>query len=67
MKKDMKENDWQKTYFCEIGYGNLWWEGIMEAAENSGVKHYIVEQDISDDPFKSLEMSSEYLHKNFMR
>lgn len=67
MKKSTHENDWQKTYFAEIGNGNLWWEGIFDAAEKTGVKHYIVEQDISDDPFKSLEMSSTYIHKNFMK
>lgn len=67
MKKSIHENDWFKTYYCEIGQGNLWWEGIFESAEKAGVKHYVVEQDISDDPFKSLEISSEYLHKNFMK
>ncbi|MBR6765065.1 MAG: sugar phosphate isomerase/epimerase [Clostridia bacterium] len=65
MKKDIKDNDWFKTYYAEIGQGNLWWEGIMESAVNAGVKHYVVEQDVSDDPFKSLEMSSTFIHKNF--
>lgn len=67
MKKSMHENDWQKTYYCEIGQGNLWWEGIMESAEKANVKYYVVEQDFSEDPFKSLETSSNYLHKNFMK
>ena len=66
MKKSMHENDWFKTYYCEIGQGNLYWEGIMDSAEKAGVKHYVVEQDIAEDPFKSLAISSEYLHKNFM-
>lgn len=66
MKKSRHENDWFKCYFAEIGYGNLWWDGIFDAAEKTGVKHYIVEQDISENPFKSLEMSSEFIHKNFM-
>lgn len=67
MKKSIHENDWFKTYYCEIGYGNLWWEGIFDAAEKTGVKHYVVEQDFSEAPFKSLEMSSNYIHKNFMK
>ncbi len=53
-------------FFTEIGNGNLWWEGIIESAVNSGVKHYCVEQDgewLYNDPFKSLEISSKFLHK----
>ena len=60
--------DAEKTpMFAEIGNGNLYWEGIIDAAIKSGVKYYVVEQDICPgDPFDSLKMSSEYLHKNFM-
>ena len=49
----------------EVGYGNLYWDGIMEAAEKAGVKHYCVEQDSNwtGTPFKSLEMSAQYLAK----
>ena len=53
----------------EVGNGNLWWEGIIESAQKSGVKHYCVEQDnnfIDNDPFKSLKVASDYLHANFM-
>ena len=32
-----------------------------------GDKHYGVEKDTSSDPFASLESSSNFLHKNFMR
>lgn len=67
MKKILVDNDWRKNYYAEIGQGNLWWEGILSSAENVGVKHYVVEQDFSDDPFHSLQLSSEYLHKNFMK
>ena len=53
--------------FTEIGNGNLYWEGIIDQAVKSGVKYYVVEQDICPgDPFESLKISSEYLHKNFM-
>ena len=49
----------------EIGNGNLYWDGIMDAAEQAGVKHYVVEQDenFSPTPFESLRISAEYLKK----
>ena len=40
----------------------------MDAAEKAGVAYYVVEQDeCPGDPFESLRVSSEYLHKHFMR
>ena len=54
-------------FFAEIGNGNMNWEKILLAAQNAGVKYYVVEQDICPgDPFESLKISSDYLHKNFM-
>ena len=51
----------------EVGSGNLWWEGIIATAEKIGVKYFVVEQDETElDPFDSIRISSEYLHKNFM-
>ena len=51
----------------EVGNGNLWWEGIIATAEKIGVKYFVVEQDETElDPFDSIRISSEYLHKNFM-
>ena len=68
--KDMKvkmENDIFEQVYTEIGNGNLYWEGIIETALNTGVKYFVVEQDVCpEDPFKSLKTSSDYLHKNFM-
>ncbi len=56
-----------EPYITEIGQGNLWWQGIVEAAEKAGVRYYVVEQDsCPGDPFDSLKISSDYLHKNFM-
>ena len=53
--------------YTEIGNGNLYWEGIFEQAEKSGVSYYVVEQDTCPgDPFDSLKISSDYIHKNFM-
>lgn len=49
----------------EVGHGNLCWDKIMTTAEKIGVKHYVVEQDenFAGTPFKSLEMSAEFLKK----
>lgn len=67
MKKDDR-NDWFRTAYSEIGYGNLYWDGIIEEAEKANVKYYVVEQDSSDkDIFESLKMSSDFLHKNYMK
>lgn len=53
-------------YITEIGNGNLYWEGILETAFRTGVKHFVVEQDTCPgDPFDSLKISSDYLHANF--
>ena len=53
-------------FITEIGNGNLYWEGIMETAIRTGVKHFVVEQDTCPgDPFESLKKSSDYLHANF--
>lgn len=48
--------------FAEIGHGNLDWQRIVEAAEASGCRWFIVEQDICPgDPFDSLRLSLEYI------
>lgn len=67
--KDMKrilgkENVQQYT---EIGNGNMNWELILETAQNTGVKYYVVEQDagFSVNCFQSIKQSAEYL-KRFM-
>lgn len=57
----------QNTYICEIGVGNLNWDGIIEAAHKAGVKYFVVEQDTCPgDPFDSLKISAEFIRKNFM-
>ena len=53
--------------YAEIGNGNLDWYKIIETAQKSGVKYYVVEQDTCPaDPFDSLKISSDYIHRNFM-
>lgn len=67
--KDFIIRDDGHCYFTQVGSGNLYWDGIIDAALKSGTKHFIVEQDsewLDNDPFKSLEMSSKYLHERFM-
>ena len=55
--KDMAMHGHEQLY-AEVGEGNLDWEGIIAAAQDAGVKWYIVEQDICQrDPFESLEIS----------
>lgn len=55
--KDMAMQGSQQLY-AEIGEGNLDWPGILEAASESGVQWYIVEQDTCQrDPFDSLALS----------
>ena len=67
--KDMAKGEHNSTnpqFYTEIGNGNLYWEGIIESALNSGVKYFVVEQDTTPgDPFDSLKMSADYLRANF--
>lgn len=66
--KDMGRGPTKETvqFITEVGNGNLYWEGIIETALRTGVKHFVVEQDTCPgDPFDSLKMSSDYLHANF--
>ncbi len=55
--KDMAMRGREQLY-AEVGEGNLDWEGIIAAAQDAGVKWYIVEQDTCQrDPFESLAIS----------
>lgn len=52
----------------EIGSGNMDFFKIIEAARKTGVKYYIVEQDMCPEDFEPyLRLSSDYLHQNFMK
>jgi sugar phosphate isomerase/epimerase len=51
-----------KVVYAEVGRGNLDWDRIIPAAEKSGCRWFIVEQDVCPvDPFESLKLSWEYL------
>jgi len=53
--------------FAEIGYGNFDWHRIIAAAENSGCRWFVVEQDICPgDPVDSLAKSFDYIAQNLL-
>jgi sugar phosphate isomerase/epimerase len=57
--KDFVMGPGREQRFAEIGEGNMNWPAIMEAAQESGVEWYLVEQDrcYDRDPFESLAIS----------
>jgi len=67
--KDMKRVKPQESInvhqITEIGNGNLNWDLIIESAEKSAVKYYVVEQDNGWEVncFQSIKKSAEYLRK----
>ncbi|OQA83911.1 MAG: Xylose isomerase-like TIM barrel [Lentisphaerae bacterium ADurb.Bin242] len=51
-----------------VGSGSLDWDAILSAAEESGVKYFIVEHDGDViDPFDSFEESFRFLEKNYVK
>ena len=68
--KDFGVNRESRGVFAEIGNGNLDWKAIIAAAEGSGAKWFIVEQDgdwLGGDPFASLKVSFEYIAGNLAK
>jgi sugar phosphate isomerase/epimerase len=43
--------------FTEIGHGTIDFADVIDAARQSGVEHFFVEQDVSPDPLRSIETS----------
>ena len=68
--KDMatkKEGDFS-GYITEVGRGNMDFDSIVKAAEESGVKYYCVEQDTCPgDPLDSLKLSADYIKAHFVK
>ncbi len=63
--KDYAINDDCTPVYCEIGAGNLDFRRIVDAAERSGCKWFIIEQDTCPgDPVDSLAQSFRYLAEN---
>ena len=51
-----------------IGDGGLDWDNILSAAEQCGVKYYVVEHDGNcPDPFESFRRSADFLLKNYIK
>ena len=66
--KDMKielepESGRYLSVATEVGGGNMNWELILETAQRTGVRYYVVEQDdnCSSECFPSIRKSAEYL------
>lgn len=59
--KDM--DDTEEQFFTEVGNGVIDWEPIFQAAKQSGMKQYYVEQDVCRNhaPIESVKISYEYL------
>lgn len=56
-----KEN-WKVPEMCEVGEGNLDWDGIIRACEKAGSRWALVEQDTcKGSPFDSLKISYDFL------
>ncbi|MFH0953783.1 MAG: sugar phosphate isomerase/epimerase [Verrucomicrobiota bacterium] len=57
-----------QVVFAEVGSGNLDWPSIVSAAQDSGCRWFIVEQDTCPgDPFDSLKQSYDFVRKNLCR
>lgn len=63
--KDYATNAKNEAQICEIGAGNLSFKKIVAAAEDCGVKWFVVEQDTCPgDPVDSLAQSFRYIQEN---
>lgn len=62
--KDMKRVENNAVTFAAVGKGNLWWDGIIAAAEKAGAKHFVVEQDACDrDCIECISDSAQFLKR----
>jgi len=65
-KVDGNDKVLRSPVMAEIGHGNLPWSGIFKALNDIGCSTWFVEQDscpITNDPFKSVAMSFNYITK----
>ena len=53
----VKDMDEETGNFTEVGNGVIDFEEIFGARKKAGLEHYFVEQDVSDHPLKSIEIS----------
>lgn len=62
--KDLKVIGHEQITYAEVGQGNLDWDEIIAASRESSARFALVEQDKCDgDPFKSLEISYNFLRE----
>lgn len=62
--KDMKRIEKNAVTYAAVGEGNLWWDGIIAAAEEAGAKHFVVEQDECDrDSIECIRDSAAFLKR----
>ena len=52
--------------FTEVGNGTIDFKKIFSMKELAGMEHFFVEQDVSNDPMKSIKMSYDYISKNLV-
>ncbi|MDX6766899.1 MAG: sugar phosphate isomerase/epimerase [Candidatus Methylacidiphilales bacterium] len=65
--KDYQTNADNGHQFCEIGSGNLNFRKIIAAAEKSGCRWFVVEQDVCPgSPLDSLAQSFRYIQENLL-
>lgn len=63
--KDYRFTAENRPDFAEIGAGNLDWKNILTAAQASGCRWFIVEQDVCPgNPFVSIKQSFDYIAAN---
>lgn len=49
--------------FADVGFGTMDWTTLLPAAKAAGAEWYIVEHDLPLDPIRTIQRSSETLHK----
>jgi len=65
--KDYAFQSSNQPIMAEVGAGNLDFPAIISAARKSGVKWYIVEQDVTPgDPFDSIKQSFDFIQANLL-
>lgn len=57
--KDMADSP--DRSFTEVGNGTIDWNRLFQYSEVAGMKHFFVEQDVSESPFDSIEQSITYI------
>lgn len=56
-----------EAFMTEVGYGNIDFDSIINAAQKGGVKYYCVEQDdCPGNPIDSLKKSADFVRKKYM-